>query len=334
MSWKVTTGGAPAGIAGVSPTIDYRFALDRSAVNRGTNGSATISATVDADGTFVNAGALIQQATTNQLRFDTNPLTLQCRGVLVESQRINRVTSSEGFDSVVWTKSALVTTGSPPWVDTGGRTPSASTNAEKLIPNTSSTGHAVFANTLTATATTATYVASVFAKADGYNWIGLSDAATGQAVYNLTTGANESVDAGITALGAQPYGSGWWRLAISYQATTSNRGLGIDIWNAFPTSSFAGNGSSGVLVWGAQLEQATTLSSYIPTSGTTIQRSADSITINAGLTGTFTMVEKPAGCAVVSGSDIVLQTGYTVERVMSFPVALTNDQITVIRAAM
>jgi hypothetical protein len=65
-------------------------------------------------------------------------------------------------------------------------------------------------------------------------------------------------------------------------------------------------------------------------------RNTDSAVIDGTgiITGTYTMVEKPAGCAVVSGTNINLQTGFTAERVMVFPSALTNDQITAVRAAM
>jgi hypothetical protein len=50
--------------------------------------------------------------------------------------------------------------------------------------------------------------------------------------------------------------------------------------------------------------------------------------------GTYTLVEKPAGCAVVNGSNIDLVSGFTAERVMVFPAALNAPQITAIRGAM
>lgn len=324
----------PAAIAGATPTIDYRFALDRSAVNRGSNASATISATVDAKGTFVGPGAYIQQATANQLRFDTDPLTLLCRGVLVEAQRTNLIAYSQQFEQGTWSKTGLLTTGSPAWVDVEGFSPAGAAQAEKLIPNTSSTSHfAALATNPTVTTNTA-YTNSVFMKSSGYRWAGLSDNSTGQAVFDLLNGTVASADSGITGLTPVSYGNGWWRVAIRYTPSASPRGFGIDVWSDASKTTFAGNGSSGVLVWGAQMEQGSNPSSYIPTTTTSLTRSADSIIINAGLTGTYTMVEKPAGCAVVSGSNIVLQAGYTVERVMSFPVSLAADQITAIRSAM
>jgi hypothetical protein len=85
-----------------------------------------------------------------------------------------------------------------------------------------------------------------------------------------------------------------------------------------------------------QLEQGAFATSVIPTTTATVIRTADSATIDGTgvLTGTYTIVEKPAGCAVESGGNIELQAGYTAERVMVFPASLSAQQITDIRSAM
>jgi hypothetical protein len=111
----------------------------------------------------------------------------------------------------------------------------------------------------------------------------------------------------------------------------------IQIRTATTSASFyQGDGTGTILVWGAQLEAASTPSTYIPTTASTVTRTADSGVIDGTgvLTGTYTMVEKPAGCAVVSGSNINLEPGFTAERIMVFPAALDAGQITAIRGAM
>jgi hypothetical protein len=89
-------------------------------------------------------------------------------------------------------------------------------------------------------------------------------------------------------------------------------------------------------IFGAQAEASTSPSTYIPTTTAAVTRTADSAVIDGAgiLTGAYTMVEKPEGCAVISGTNINLQNGFTVERVMVFPTALSPEQITAIRNVM
>jgi hypothetical protein len=51
------------------------------------------------------------------------------------------------------------------------------------------------------------------------------------------------------------------------------------ISNAAGFGAFSGDGTSGIYIWGAQLEAGSTPSSYIPTSGATVTRPADTLTV-------------------------------------------------------
>jgi hypothetical protein len=62
----------PAAIAGVAPTLDYRFALDRREIEA-ISLTDKLTYTGATNGTFVNRAGLIERATTDQPRFDHGP---------------------------------------------------------------------------------------------------------------------------------------------------------------------------------------------------------------------------------------------------------------------
>jgi hypothetical protein len=93
----------PAAIAGVAPTLDYRFALDRREIEA-ISLTDKLTYTGATNGTFVNRAGLIERATTDQPRFDHGPASRQSLGLLVEEQRANLLLRSEEFDNASWVK--------------------------------------------------------------------------------------------------------------------------------------------------------------------------------------------------------------------------------------
>jgi hypothetical protein len=296
-----------AAIAGVSPTLDYRFAREKREIE-------TVSLTdkltyTGGNGTFVGSDGFIQRATTNVPRFDHDPLSRRSLGLLSEGERTNLLLQSENF-SITW-----AAVGSAPTLSA----------AAAIAPNGTQTATQItFAaadsriRQIVLTTSGTTYTLTVYAKAVG--------SALNKIRLAFFDGVNQFVSGDFVISDTT-----WTRLQFTATSTTTSSAGQFQIRNELSSAN-----ANDLYIWGAQLEAASTPSTYIPTTTTAITRTADSAVIDGTsvLTGTYTLVEKPAGCAVVSGTNINLQSGFTAERVMVFPAALDAGQITAIRGAM
>jgi hypothetical protein len=212
-------------------------------------------------------------------RFDHNPTTGESLGLLVEEQRVNLALQSEDFSTSWGSSNYVVTTNAT-------AAPNGTATADKVVRNTTD---AVAAINLSATVTVSTaYNFSCFVKAAELSKIGLREgASTGNFVtFDLTTASIISSSSGATGA-ITPYPNGWYR--ISMQMTTggaqTSYGMRIvplrdDYVSGTPSYSFAGDGTSGLFIWGAQLEAGAFPTSYIPTTTATVTRSADVASIS------------------------------------------------------
>ncbi len=165
------------------------------------------------------------------------------------TRRLNLIIYTQEFDNAAWSKSNLTVT------QNAGVAPDGTTTSDKLIPNTSNVSHFVVPALFVTPANSLTYIASVYLKADGYRYGAVSDGTTGGALFDLQTGSVVSQDSGITASTPVNAGNGWWRCSISFVASSARR-IGIDVFNNSSKTSFAGDGTSGILAWGADLRLA------------------------------------------------------------------------------
>lgn len=148
----------------------------------------------------------------------------------------------------------------------GGFAPDGTTTATKVIPNAVNTAyHGVYCLISDSMQAGKVYTASVYAKAAEYGVIRLSDTAnsTFGMLFDLRNGTM-SIDAAanraLNVTGAiEAVGNGWYRCSIQFTAigqppaVNATRVLNVGVFDA-AIATYAGNGVSGLYIWGMQLE--------------------------------------------------------------------------------
>lgn len=216
--------------------------------------------------TYIGSDGLLKTAAVDEPRFDYDPVTLACKGLLIEESRTNLLTYSSDFTAGSWIKSGAIT---------GDATPAPSGAMTADFIGTNGSQAQVFQG-----ATIASGVAvsgSVFLKAGALSVVEVVLLSSGnitpyaRATFDLAVGeisvAVTTANGGTNASAKiENCGNGWFRCAVvaTYPATTS---AGIRI-NSSGTSG-------GFFAWGAQLEAGAFPSSYIPATTAAVTRAPD-----------------------------------------------------------
>jgi len=210
-------------------------------------------------------------------RFDYDPTNASPKGLLIEEGRTNSLLQSNTFTTTWVTTNATVTANSVV-------SPDGSVNASTIVPTTSTNSHLI-GQSIAVTA--GSWNVSFYLKSDGYTKIGIrEDAITGASVaVDLSIGAT-LYTTGTNTTSVTSVGNGWYRVSMNY-TVSANASHTYSIYvlpASYTTGSFyginwAGDGASGVYVYGAQAEAGGFVTSYIPTTTTAATRNNESLTI-------------------------------------------------------
>ena len=262
----------------VRPTFSRDFAGEKT-LNNGTGPAITFTRASNA--TYFDASGVLQTASNNAPRFDHDPVTGASRGLLIEEARTNLLVRGEEFENASWEKSnGSVTANS-------AAAPDGTTKADTFTENTTYGEHFID-QVLGSVTSGTTYSWSCFVKSNGKPTIALrfTTGATWSTVagevaaafFDLSSGTITQTTGGATST-ISSIGSGWYRVSITSTAlATTFAGFRINLMGS-GNYFYTGDGTSGLYIWGAQLEAGAFPTSYIPTSTAAATRSADSAVV-------------------------------------------------------
>jgi hypothetical protein len=213
-------------------------------------------------------------------RFDYNPVTLAPNGLLIEEQRVNLMTYSDG--TVGWSVSpggSLVVTAN------AATSPAGTSNATKIATgDTLNSGHSLYK--LFSGAVNTVYTGSAYLKAGEYTraQINFENSAFANlaygALFDLSNGTIVATTASTTATITNA-GNGWYRCTVT---ATSDADGGNYVFVVSPKpatqTTFGATYTPvsvglGVFLYGVQVEAGAFATSYIPTAASTVTRAAD-----------------------------------------------------------
>ena len=227
-----------------------------------------------------------------------------CPALLLEPLRTNLITQSEYFESSFWNK------GNVSVVTNTTTSPEGLVNAIKLVEDTSTGSHRIYPNIIV---DSQKHAFSVFVKKETRNWISLrldglaSDQRTWFDLENGVIGTKSADhNAEIVSLS-----DGWYRCSVSIKGTTYQPAYPIlGIADADNSSSYTGDGTSGIYIFGAQVEAGSYKTSYIPTyGGSSVTRVADSC-VKTGISSLIGQTEGTALLDIISddiGGNVALR---------------------------
>ena len=249
----------------IEPSLKLNFADARALDPRITFTRASVA-------TYVGKDGLIKTAGENEARFDHDPITGESLGLLIEESRTNNITQSNVSN---WSNSGVSKSTntsqdvSPEGLNTATIVSESTNNGLHRIksPNISFSDERTF---------------SIWIKRNS----GTRDLYLNA---NAIMGAGLNFDFDTETLGSttgtasfERYPNQWYRFILTGTGTGNTNGVYLQFTESGDEGddNYVGDASNSFLVWGAQLEAGAFVTSHIPTSGSTVTRGSDVMTLS------------------------------------------------------
>lgn len=260
--------------ANTNPTLVLDFANSKQLDPR-------ITFTRDSIATRVSEEGYIETVANNIPRFDFDGSTKVSKGLLLEESRTNLISYSGPFSTNSFVDSNVTVT----LANTAS--PTGNTDGNLLTSTLSGGSNICFVDFNVSITANTTYTFSMFLKQGTSPRSTINLYYTGgtfvQAVGTVTWGASPTyavTGSSLATGGIQNYGNGWYRCYLSLNSGINNTLCTSRVYvRDQGTTNVSGE---TVYAWGRQTELGSFPTSYIPTFGATVTRSADS----AVMTGT------------------------------------------------
>jgi hypothetical protein len=260
----------------------------------------------------------------------------ECPSLLLEPQRTNLARQSEQMNNAAWTKSRVTISAN------AATSPEGYTNADSLIDDSSNASHVIFQGL--SPSSTGVITGTIYIKNNNRRFAVLS-ICTGaggsirfSAVVDLQNGVitqNNTLNSPTnTSSSISNAGNGWYRVSVGLNCTTTLAGSNFIVIatsnTGTPTTfgfgtldpSYIGDGSS-VFLWGAQLEEGSYATSYIPTLGASVTRVADA----ASKTGISSLIGQTEGTLF---AEVDVRNFVAFSRIISVSTGISTNRIEIL----
>jgi hypothetical protein len=272
------------------------------------------------DGVFNSGGSPATPVNVEGV-YDSGTLIPQetLKGYLSEEQRTNLITWSEQLNNATggWSENNCTVSLNQDIAPSGLQT------ADRIIPD-SGTNFSGVDKSISGLTDNTVYNFSYFVKKNDFKWVRLSV----RDKTNTEFSTWFDLDNGIVGTGTgsiKSLGNGWYRLSddrdMSSGVTTPR--FVLRLADGDNDTNVTGDGSKYNIFWGAQLEEGSFASSYIPTTTITITRTADSLSYGAD------DIKQGEGSIVATFNQLGIDSG-TFPRFLQLDNGTNNDRISLL----